>query len=634
MSVALLPTASLPLSSGSSLSAVAVVPNSNLVMPHTSNLLQTQTLKGLYPCVFEGVPAKRPRPASSDSDGTEDSLVTSQAHWLSKTDPVFDFQRPPTPESGSTGSGPMSLLLTYENVGVSPAADEIGLDPSAYTYQVTNDHLGFHDGVSLTRSSDTLAYNGRWSVHRVYDGGVDMHVRDWETGQYVNLDCGIQEWNYTANFIKDYVIVLTASRVLLFDLESIDRNAVEANTEAELVEPTATLEFSNMAGVSGHRSWSAVVQPIASDSKDTTEEALAVILRRNAHSLSAFRLERLANSGGFDLCICGHIEIDPELYYLSAMGLDDSGSTAAWLLHDICCRSYVMSANIDLQHRGNKAFRPSTLYKSQPGHPLVHCDAMWLPGVDGAIVITQKYSSVGYVLKACSRGQSKILDMYTPDHQFSGIAGQPHKLNWQPHPGERQEDSHLLYAPVPKRRSLRDAISTICADQITQKWSSAMRQCPSPSVRQSTTFPLRIAKDRLPHGYRLDVQDVSAYYYKFPDGGLEALLRGFDVPGIPRPVAYSAERDQLIAGLPFDGYDIFYGLQEGEGLAKWTISTYTLMPEDKLRLPDHSLHLECCAINRDNIFTDFARAIDLDSIKGIDPTERAMAMERFGLLAE
>ncbi|EJU02801.1 hypothetical protein DACRYDRAFT_106856 [Dacryopinax primogenitus] len=268
---------------------------------------------------------------------------------------------------------------------------------------------------------------------------------------------------------------------------------------------------------------------------------------------------------------------------------------AIWMQHDVCAalsrpshaRSYVMSVRLARMIGSDISIEPITLFTSEPGHALLHCDAVTISDGTRNIIISQKYSSLSFVLQVLWNVDTTMVDAVEA-LESPTIAVSTNKR----HITEEKRD-------LP---ALQRAITMI-------KWGICMRQCPSPSLRRGTLSRMLVAEDRLPDTYRVDIEDVARQYYKFPDGGLQALLCGADVPGIPQVVAFSVGR--TIRGANVD--------------------KYTLLPGEKLRLADPTIDLERCTLNRDNLYADFATALDLAAVEGIDPTGVTLALKRFGI---
>ncbi|EJU02582.1 hypothetical protein DACRYDRAFT_21643 [Dacryopinax primogenitus] len=127
----------------------------------------------------------------------------------------------------------------------------------------------------------------------------------------------------------------------------------------------------------------------------------------------------------------------------------------------------------------------------------------------------------------------------------------------------------------------------------------------------------------------MDVDDLEDRFNAFPDGGLEILLRCYDVPAIPQLVAYHPPSDQLLAGVAFESFDMLYGVQEGEAIDDWTVNSYTLFHGDSLRLPDLSINSHCCDVNIDRLYSDMTLALERDKLRNINPPTWRSALSRF-----
>ncbi|KZO92697.1 hypothetical protein CALVIDRAFT_530002 [Calocera viscosa TUFC12733] len=426
-------------------------------MDSLSNPPRSQALKGFQRDGYMGLPAKRPRQPSSGSDNTEEGLNSTSQDWIARPAVTFDFQRPPTPESAGVviQENMASLVVTYEAAlrEVVPNGESVAMDLGASTHRLIINEHGLKDVGEHPDSSDTLAYNGRWSLHRVYDGEVDLHVRDWETRRYVNVDCGIQEWSYVAEFVENYLIILTATSVHLFPMESLDRTAVSVDKEASFVDASDTLDLADIDDSLYHRSWSAVVK--ATTYSTESSKPLAAVLRRDGHSISAYHLERSTNGTNLQLSHVWSVPIDQQLYYISAIALDEGGSNAVWIQHDVCgalsspssACSYVMSGSLRYSNKLDRNLDPITLFKSDPGHSLLHCDAIIAINVDTSIVLAQRYSHVGFVLQGFT-GSDIIMPNTSTAPTASGL--QDHTVT-EPHFGtmgsgsqETRQSSHAL----------------------------------------------------------------------------------------------------------------------------------------------------------------------------------------------
>ncbi|KZO98374.1 hypothetical protein CALVIDRAFT_535457 [Calocera viscosa TUFC12733] len=106
---------------------------------------------------------------------------------------------------------------------------------------------------------------------------VDLHARDWKMNRFVNLDCSVQYWHYTAEFVDDYLVILASSSVLIFSLDSLDIHAVDLDKESPFVDPSATLEFAVDRVNYRHRCWSGVIRAMHIQSLHITLKQLQLI---------------------------------------------------------------------------------------------------------------------------------------------------------------------------------------------------------------------------------------------------------------------------------------------------------------------------------------------------------------------
>ncbi|KZO91414.1 hypothetical protein CALVIDRAFT_568221 [Calocera viscosa TUFC12733] len=553
--------------------------------------------------------------------------------------------RPPGPCSGlaacsgaigTDDRNTITIVVSYEDILSVPGlqSDSAPQMVPSMTYHLALTTDGFEVLGFRTKLARTLAFDGTWSLHALYDGETDLYVRNWLSDKYASLEFAPEEPILAAEIIGRRVVVISMRRISIFSLDSLDKAAVPRGTESTMVDSIA--QFSDSTGDdSVHKAWSAAVR--RTPTSTLSPSSFAIVVRRDGHRIYADEL--FDDEGRHECRPLSCVDIQGNCF-VSALGIDFECTHVMWLQHPRNSSSDGLSGGSSTllciplrpEHGSIAAdgVEPLVLFCDQNSMSLKHCDLVAAQRPNEAVIIGQQYSSMTFVLEGEGKshavdagknavGLDNILtkqegtvdeDIQTPTQQDVSTSLADRRVSWM----------------TKRPADLEDAdIQTII------KWSIAMRQSPSPSIQSGRGTRVTLARTHLPDDCVMDIAYMEQRFYAFPDGAYNALLRGFGVPGIPSLVAYCPPTQKIWAGIRCEGFDLVYGLQEGDRLGEWTVETYTVFPGDTRMLPDGPIGHKSCLFDQDRLFADHARAMDYyDAVFG-NATEKDAALFRLGI---
>ncbi|KZT62714.1 hypothetical protein CALCODRAFT_505469 [Calocera cornea HHB12733] len=382
--------------------------------------------------------------------------------------------------------------------------------------------------------SDAVAFNGDLSLHGVFEGQVDYRVVVWSQNAEVRLVTAhnpekyadvLQQEQCYAGFIAKHLVIVKSLAVDVYNLQSLQSHATAIGSASSRLEPQCTLHMSHP-----------VDEGIVIQSPEGAS-GIATIIIRNSSTIVVQQLLQSPKRDQFRLAPVWQISIDPS-EYLTALSIDTRSYTAYWISHDTRAAVYgcqegasrIVSASLSPLSSTKRGAAPilQSIYEGSPGDALLHCDRMQVRTVNGTIMVSPRVCRRPLLLHGSVASSS------------SGVRWTIPAAGWDQEPFRSPSES--------ERAEAKDSGLLEC--------QMALRQFKVPSTALCSRP--RVKVEGLPPGFLMDIDDLKSYVVDFPEGPLEALLRGYGVRTLPSLIAFKMDGDQVIMGHQVGDEDVFY----------------------------------------------------------------------------
>ncbi|KZO98639.1 hypothetical protein CALVIDRAFT_526065 [Calocera viscosa TUFC12733] len=536
------------------------------------------------------------------TDGAVDCLKIEVAN----TDGVTDTWWPQAVQKNfavtsgmiDTSGDRMGLVVSYDHLPDWNYEDDVAFDygdadTSSITYllRLRGDRLELID--EKMGFSETLAFNGSFSLHGTFQGAVDYRVLVWSEGRQVKVGSNFNGERVFARFSNDYLVVVKSFEIHLFKLTSLLQSTSPIGAGGPRVEADQVLHIPHQVEDAEFLS-----------TQDETGRSLTIVVRTPNYlvvevivgcSTTEFRLKTMWRMG---------IEGSE---YITAMGIDATAGILYWLCHDTTAgiyrcadgKSTIKSAGVVEKQERLGEVHPDVkiIYEGENGDEMMHGEKIIVKGELGVIIVAP-------------RRKDGSMTWRTPMRSWLRVQ-----------------------TALPGPTKLRETI-----DSGILECAIGLRQFPAPCLTQSIHHAPRIQPDDLPAGFLADIEDIKPFIVKFAEGPLEALTRGYGVRVLPTFMGFKLDGKQLLAGHQAGEYDVIYRIGQqtwvqdsdfetsdsGEmtrgsvldQAARWNLAVWKRMPFGKVPLGDMSTATFKGGFSTSHMMADSALATDIDLLRG------------------
>ncbi|KZT52246.1 hypothetical protein CALCODRAFT_512185 [Calocera cornea HHB12733] len=288
----------------------------------------------------------------------------------------------------------MSLVISCEDIFQELDYDSASETIRCMTYHIKMTRTGLQVAGSREKVADTIAFNGRFSAHGLYDGEVELSVYDWEQGKHCRLDFDSEEILMAAQYTPTHLFIISTRAIHVFEQAAIQEACVSLHDDDVLIPATHRVSVESL-GI--HKVWHAAIRCTGA-----ARQSVATFVLKDGHRLSAYQLHHDPDGAyGYTVNPLWNVLIDTAVQ-LRALSIDEQCMNAVWMQARVRDEGVLEQFEIlrkPLNDVVQPSFPPVQVHQSSTFGPMIHCDIIFADNASQAILVAERYSTVAFLLE-------------------------------------------------------------------------------------------------------------------------------------------------------------------------------------------------------------------------------------------